>query len=154
MEITDSMVTDALGAEAAHVWSATTKLCTCGEWFNATLDGHALFARHKMRATLAAALEDQGDGTAPPEENFWDDRTTPHAYGATGSERDMALRRNIAAAALRDAASDFQAAASAGVEPALNRTAAMLLRERANRLYGRPPRSISTSIPPALEAGL
>lgn len=36
-----------------------------------------------VEAGIQAAWEswepaDMGDGTAPPEENFWDDRTTPH----------------------------------------------------------------------------
>jgi hypothetical protein len=47
---------------------------------------------------------DVGDGTAPPEENFWDDRTTPLAYSEQDSERDLAKRREFAAFVLEQEA--------------------------------------------------
>lgn len=41
------------------------------------------------------AEPDYGDyEEAPPEENFWDDRTTPQAYGRSDSERDERIRRD------------------------------------------------------------
>ncbi len=39
---------------------------------------------------------DLGDGTAPPEENFWDDRTTPGAYSESDSARDLERLRVLA----------------------------------------------------------
>ena len=43
-------------------------------------------------AVVAAAEPDLGDGTAPPEENFWDDRTTPHVYGESDALREQEAR--------------------------------------------------------------
>jgi hypothetical protein len=45
----------ALAVYAAHRWSATTRLCACGETFEATLTGHAEHKAHRMEKVLEAA---------------------------------------------------------------------------------------------------
>lgn len=45
----------ALNVYAAHHWNATSRLCACGEFFEATLEGHALHKAHRMQAVLEAA---------------------------------------------------------------------------------------------------
>lgn len=45
----------ALSVYAAHRWNPTTRLCGCGEVFEATLEGHAAHKAHRMQAVLEAA---------------------------------------------------------------------------------------------------
>ena len=35
-----------------HTWDAGRRFCACGEFFEASLRGHALHAAHRMQATL------------------------------------------------------------------------------------------------------
>lgn len=54
---------------------------------------HVDHARKVLTRLVALENEALGDGTAEPEENFWDDRTTPLAYSRHDSERDIAARK-------------------------------------------------------------
>lgn len=47
----------ALSVYAAHRWNATTRLCACGEFFEATLEGHAAHKEHRMQEVLKASDE-------------------------------------------------------------------------------------------------
>jgi hypothetical protein len=46
-------------AELEHQWNATTRLCACGEFFNATLDGNHAHDRHRLVMAYAAIKEAQ-----------------------------------------------------------------------------------------------
>lgn len=44
----------------AHEWNATTRLCACGAFFEASLDGHNLHNRHRIQMALdATGLEEE-----------------------------------------------------------------------------------------------
>lgn len=47
----------ALEVYAAHRWNATTQLCACGEFFEATLKGVKLHKAHRMEKALEATDE-------------------------------------------------------------------------------------------------
>lgn len=47
----------ALDVYASHRWNATTRLCACGDFFEATLAGHAAHKEHRMGEVLKAADE-------------------------------------------------------------------------------------------------
>lgn len=66
---------------------------------------------------LPVTMPDFGDGTAPPEENFWDDRTTPLAYSEQDSERDLAKRRDFAGFVLGLKAAELERLFRAGRHP-------------------------------------
>jgi hypothetical protein len=48
-------VTSALEEYDAHRWNAETRLCGCGEFFEATLRGNEQHDKHRMLMTLVAA---------------------------------------------------------------------------------------------------
>jgi hypothetical protein len=54
--VTDEMVERALAAQKAHSWDASSMLCTCGELFEATMEGNRLFTQHQISTELMAAL--------------------------------------------------------------------------------------------------
>lgn len=45
----------AVATYALHRWNATAQKCACGEFFPATLQGHADHKRHRMEKVLEAS---------------------------------------------------------------------------------------------------
>ena len=87
----------ALAVYAAHRWNATSRLCACGEFFEATLAGNAAHKEHRMLEVLQAAdvvPEDEfcSECAGPYEENMdqygghWD--TCPNRAKAIMPEGD------------------------------------------------------------------
>lgn len=59
-----------------HRWSPTTRLCTCGEFFEASLAGHELRVAHRMGKAISAA-----DAVVPKEQSArpWNDQADPNS---------------------------------------------------------------------------
>lgn len=52
------VVTAALQAYRYHSWSAGSRTCKCGDFFEASIVGHAMHKQHQMSAVLFAANGD------------------------------------------------------------------------------------------------
>jgi hypothetical protein len=60
LELVDTMAAEAgRKAELEHKWDATTRLCACGSFFNATLDGNHAHDRHRLAMAYEAIKEAQ-----------------------------------------------------------------------------------------------
>lgn len=51
----NARVQRALAVYRSHRWNATTQKCACGDFFEATLEGHKLHKEHRMLEVLKAS---------------------------------------------------------------------------------------------------